>query len=489
MRALRDVSFEVEAGTCHAVCGENGAGKSTLMKVLFGLEQPDAGTVEVDGETLAIASPRVAAAAGIGMVHQHFSLVPSLTVAENIVLGREPRAGPLLDRAAMRAEVARLGARFGLRVEADAVVGKLSVAAQQKVEILKALARDVRLLILDEPTAVLTPQETDELFERLRYLRASGLTTIFISHKLREVRALASHVTVMRGGVVTGDAPMASVSDDEVARMVMGRDVASVRRDTSHARPERVLAVNDLTLAARDAADRLAGVSLAVHAGEILGIAGVEGSGQRGLVAVLSGLRRPDDGSVVLGEEDVTRVGTARKRAMGLAHLSADRYAEGGAASLSLTDNAIAGSQRDAALGRWPFLSRRRSERATAAMIAAYDVRASSPSQALGSLSGGNAQKLIAARECRGRPRLLIADQPTRGIDIQAAAFLRGRILGLAAEGTAVLLLTADLEELLALADRVLVLFAGRVAAAFENGPDLTPERLGPAMLGMEIRT
>ena len=455
------------------------------MKVLFGLEQPDAGEVWIDGHPVAIASPKVAAAFGIGMVHQHFSLVPSLTAAENIVLGREPTTGPLLDRAAMRAEVSRLGERFGLIVEADVPTGELSVAAQQKVEILKALARDVRLLILDEPTAVLTPQETDELFERLRFLRTAGLTIIFISHKLREVRALASHVTVLRGGVVTGDAPMASVGDDEVARMVMGRDVATVRRDGSHARPERVLAAHDLVLAARDAADRLGGLSLSMRAGEILGIAGVEGSGQRGLVSVLSGLRRPDSGSVMLGDEDVTRSGTARLRAMGVAHLPADRYAEGGAASLSLTDNAIAGSHRESALGRWPLLSRRRSERVTDAMIAAYDVRARSPRQTLRSLSGGNAQKLIAAREFRGSPRLLIADQPTRGIDIQAAAFIRARMLALAAEGTAVLLLTADLEELLALADRVLVLFAGRIAAEFENGPALTPERLGPAMLGM----
>ena len=477
------MSFEVAGGVCHAVCGENGAGKSTLMKLLFGLEQPDAGRIAVAGTELSITSPRVAAAAGIGMVHQHFSVVPSLTVAENVVLGREPTAGPLLDRADMRAEVVRLGQRYGLAVDPDAEVGRLSVAAQQKVEILKALAREVRLLILDEPTAVLTPQETEELFERLRFLLDTGLTIIFISHKLREVRALASHVTVLRGGVVTGDAEMAGVGDDEVARMVMGRAVATVRRAGSHARPEPVLVARELTLAARDAADRLSGVSVAVHAGEILGVAGVEGSGQRGLVSVLSGLRRPDSGTVTFGGADLTRAGTARRRRMGLAHLPADRYADGGAASLSLTDNAIAGRQNDPALGRW-WLSRRRTEQAAAEMIAAYDVRALSPRQSLGSLSGGNAQKLIAAREFRGKPRLLIADQPTRGIDIQAAAFIRARLLALAAEGTAVLLLTADLEELLALADRVLVLFAGRVAATFENGPELTPERLGPAMLG-----
>ena len=472
----------MEVGTCHAVCGENGAGKSTLMKVLFGLEQPDTGDILVDGAPTAIASPIAAAAAGIGMVHQHFSLVPSLTVGENVVLGREPAAGPLLDSAAMRAELRRLADRYRLAVDPDAVVGALSVAAQQKVEILKALARNVRLLILDEPTAVLTPQETDELFDRLRALLAAGLTVIFISHKLREVRALASHITVLRGGVVTGDAAMAEITDPEVARMVMGRDVTLVRRTASHAAGP-MLATRDLRLRAPDAADRLDGVSLDIARGEILGLAGVDGSGQRGLVSVLTGLRTPESGTVTLDGTDA-RASTARLRRLGVAHLAADRYADGGAATLSLADNAIAGWHRERRFGLWPFLSRARAERETAAMVAAYDVRARSPRQALGSLSGGNAQKLIAAREFRGAPRLLIADQPTRGIDIQAAAFIRAKILALAAAGTAVLLVTADLDELLALADRVAVLFGGRIAETLDNR-GLTPERLGPAMLGM----
>ncbi len=378
-----------------------------------------------------------------------------------------------------------LAERYRLDVAPDAIVAGLSVAAQQKVEILKALARRVRLLILDEPSAVLTPQETGELFERLRDLRAAGLTIIFISHKLREVRALASHVTVLRHGRVTGDAEMASVDDDAITRMVMGRDVASVHRPAvRRATPRPVLAVRGLAVAGSDPADRLHEVDLDVGGGEILGIAGVDGNGQRGLVSVLTGLRAPDAGSVTLDGHDVARAGTAAWRALGMGHLPADRFAEGGARSLSLTDNAIGAAFRRRALGRWPWLSRRAAEAATAEMVRVYDVRCRSVRQRLGALSGGNAQKLIAAREFGAGPRFLVADQPTRGIDIQAAAFLRARLLALAREGAAILLVTADLDELLALADRVAVLFAGRVVALMGNDGGLTPERLGPAMLG-----
>ncbi len=480
------MSFDIVAGTCHAICGENGAGKSTLMKLLFGLERPDSGTILVDGVALAAHSPRRAAALGIGMVHQHFSLVASLTVAENVILGREPRSGPLIDRRAARDEVRRLAARYRLAVEPDAVVGRLSVAAQQKVEILKALARDVRLLILDEPTAVLTPQETGELFDRLHDLRAAGLTILFISHKLREVRALASHVTVLRAGAVTGDADLAALDDATIARLVMGRDVAPVRRaGTPLVAAPPVLVVQGLRLAASDAADRIEGIDFVLRAGEVLGIAGVEGNGQRGLVAVLTGLRRGDAGRLALFGRDVTRAGTARLRRLGMAHLPADRYRDGGARSLSLVDNAIAGREAEPPLARGPFVAAGAALRATQRMIAAFGVQARSAAQPLGDLSGGNAQKLIAARELARRPRLLIADQPTRGIDIEAAAFLRGRLLDLAARGGAVLLVSADIDELLALSDRILVLFGGRVAAEIDNGPDVTPERVGAPMLGL----
>ena len=483
-RALSHVSFAVRRGTCHALCGENGAGKSTLMKLLFGLERPTAGRILVDGEPLAENSPRLAAARGIGMVHQHFSLVPSLTVAESVALGHEPMAGPLIDFATARKVVRNLGERYGLAVDPNAVVGRLSVAAQQKVEILKALARDVRLLILDEPTAVLTPQETDELFDRLRDLRAAGLTIVFISHKLREVRALASHVTVLRLGEVTGDAEIGELDDAAIARMVMGRVTLEVTR-TPHAAGAPVLVATGLVRAATDAADRLDHVSFGIAAGEVLGVAGVEGNGQRGLVDVLSGAARPDAGTVTLHGTDALAHGTAGLRARGMAHLPSDRFADGGARSLSLVDNAIAGTFETPAMGRWPFLSARRALDATNRMIRAFDVRCRNAMQLLGGLSGGNAQKLIAARELGTQPKFLIADQPTRGIDIQAAAFIRARIAERAAHGAAVLLMTADLDELLALSSRVVVLFAGRIVATYDNDGTLTPELLGPAMLGL----
>ncbi len=485
--ALRGVTFSIAAGTCHAICGENGAGKSTLMKCLFGLEAPSAGRIEIAGRPIGPDhSPRAAGTAGIGMVHQHFSLVPSLTVAENVVLGREPTIGPLIDRAAAGEEVARLAERFHLAVDADAPVARLSVAAQQKVEILKALARNVRVLILDEPTAVLTPQETEELFERLRHLRAEGLTIVFISHKLREVRQLAAHVTVLRDGRVTGDAPIADVDDATIARLVMGRDIRPVRRERRPAAGPEVLRVSAVALPSPDPADRLADVTFTLHAGEILGLAGVEGSGQRGLVGVLTGLRRAASGVAEFLGRDIAGMDTDALRRSGMGHLPADRYAEGGARTLSLADNAIGDAHRSATLGRWPFLSRAAADRRAAALISAYDVRATGPRQVLGALSGGNAQKLIAAREFAAHPKLLIADQPTRGIDIQAAAFIRARLIELAEHGAAVLLITADLDELLSLSDRVAVMFAGRIVVRLENGPDLSPEVLGPYMLGLQ---
>jgi ABC-type uncharacterized transport system ATPase subunit len=485
--ALRGVTFAVADGTCHAICGENGAGKSTLMKCLFGLEAPSAGTITLSGRAVGPAhSPRDAAAAGIGMVHQHFSLVPSLTVAENVVLGREPTRTALIDRTAARAEVQRLGERFHLSVDPEMRVATLSVAAQQKVEILKALARNVRLLILDEPTAVLTPQETEELFDRLRRLRAEGLTIIFISHKLREVRALAEHVTVLREGRVVGDAPIDTLDDATITRLVMGRDVRTVRRERGQRHGAEVLRAETLVLPAADPADRLAGASLSLHAGEILGLAGVEGNGQRGLVGVLTGLRRTAGGAARFLGRDLTRMDTAALRRAGMAHLPADRYAEGGARSLSLIDNAIGGAHRGRSLGCGPLLRHGAAERYATALIRAYDVRCAGPRQLLSALSGGNAQKLIAAREFAARPTLLIADQPTRGIDIQAAAFIRARLIELAEQGTAVLLITADLDELLSLADRVAVIFGGRIVARLENGPELTPGTLGPFMLGLQ---
>jgi ABC-type uncharacterized transport system ATPase subunit len=484
--ALRDVSFSIRSGVIYAVCGENGAGKSTLMKIMFGMEQPSSGAIHIDGVRVSVDTPRMAAALGIGMVHQHFSLFPSLTVAENILIGQEPRRGPFIDKERARQRVLELSRRYNLPADPDAIVGTLSIAAQQKVEILKALSRDVRILILDEPTAVLTPPETDELFQRLRDLKAAGLTVLFISHKLREVRALAQYVTTLRAGQVSGDANMADISDDAIAKLVMGNMATSEfsRRTPRVSAPHVVL--SGLSLAADDPNDRVTGIDLSIGRGEILGIAGVDGSGQRGLVSLLTGGRKPSAGDIFWDGTSVLGLNTARLRSRGLAHLPADRFREGGAKRLSLTENAMAGAHRLEQFSAGPFLKRGAMAARTNEIIAEYNVRCPSAASPLQALSGGNAQKIIAAREFASKPSVLIADQPTRGIDIAAAAFIQERIMALASEGTSVLLLSADLDELLRLSDRVAVLYAGKIVAVLDNTEALTPARLGPFMLGLE---
>ncbi|WIY53210.1 ABC transporter ATP-binding protein [Devosia sp. YIM 151766] len=483
--ALTDATFDIDKGSIHAICGENGAGKSTLMKILFGLENQSTGQIMIDGAAAA-AAPDFAGKHGIGMVHQHFSLVPILTVTENIILGHEPIRAIFTDRVRAREQVVALSKRYDLAVDPDARVETLSIAAQQKVEILKALSRQTRMLILDEPTAVLSPPEIEELFRRLRDLRDSGITVLFISHKLHEVRALADNVTVLRAGQVVGSAALADISDGEITRMVMGRDVDVPRRRRMTPDAPVLLKVANLSTDARDPADRISDLSFTIRGDEIVGIAGVDGSGQRGLASALSGLLRPSAGSVSFAGTDMTKASAAAWRQAGLAYLPADRFTQGGTPAMTLIDNAIAGTDGDASIQWGPFLRRRSIRRKVRDMVANYSVRARGIGERLDSLSGGNAQKLIAARELDGTPKLLIADQPTRGIDVASAAFLHGRIDAVARQGAAILLITADLDELLRLADRVIVLFNGKIVVDLPNGPDLTPARLGPYMLGLE---
>jgi simple sugar transport system ATP-binding protein len=484
--ALRDVSFAIPARTIHAICGENGAGKSTLMKILFGLEGPTGGHVLLDGQPVSTATRDFAGRHGIGMVHQHFSLIPTLSVTENIILGHEPKKGVLIDRAAARAKVEALSQRYGLAVDPDAITGRLPVAAQQKVEILKALSRDTRVLILDEPTAVLSPPEINELFNRLRDLRDHGITILFISHKLNEVRSLSESVTVLRAGQVAGAARLADVPDNMIMQMVMGRPVEITRREPRQVTGEPLLVMSGVSLASRDPADRLRDIDLVIHPGEIVGVAGVDGSGQRGLVSLVTGGARPGAGSISFDGEDMGAASTARWRARGMAHLPSDRFTQGGVPALTLIENAIAGTDGDPRFQRGPFLRGSAISEAVAGMVEDYSVRVLSIGERLDSLSGGNVQKLIAARELATEPRFLIADQPTRGIDVAAAAFIHKRILAAAERGAAVLLVTADLDELLRLSDRVVVMFGGQITAVLPNEAHLTPERLGPFMLGLE---
>lgn len=482
--ALRDVSFSIRAGSIHAICGENGAGKSTLMKILFGIENATAGEIVIDGQTISSWSPDDAAAKGIGMVHQHFSLVPTLTVTENIILGHEPVKGGFIDRVSARKSVEELMQHYDLHADPDAITGTLSVAAQQKIEILKALARRTRLLILDEPTAVLSPPEIEELMRRLKALRDEGITILFISHKLNEVRELAESVTVLRAGAVAGTEKLADVPDDAIMQMVMGHAVEIPQRAHKTNLTQTVLEMKGVTIEALDPADRIRDVNLTIGEGEIVGVAGVDGSGQRGLVSTLSGLMQASQGTITLNGADMTSADTASWREKGLAYLPADRFSQGGAPGLSLAENTIAGTDgnRDTDFG--PFLRWSAIKARVNGMIKQYSVRAGAITERLDSLSGGNAQKLIAARELATNPKFLIADQPTRGIDVSAAAFLHRRIDEVAQGGCAVLLVSADLDELLRLSDRIVVFFNGRIVAVLRNGPDITPAVLGPYMLG-----
>jgi simple sugar transport system ATP-binding protein len=476
------VSLDLHRGEVHALVGENGAGKSTLMKVLYGLHPPHSGAIEVDGAPVRIGSPAEAMRLGLGMVHQHFLLVDTLTVAENVVLGREPRGRfGSFDAAAAERTVGERAARHRLAVDPGARVAGLSVGEQQRVEILKVLFRGARVLILDEPTAVLTPQEVDELLGVLRELRGTGTAIVLITHKLAEVKAIADRVTVMRAGRVVGGGDAASLSIERMAELMVGHVPAPLGERLAARTGEPVL--ESLGLEARD--DRglpvARGVSLAVAAGEIVGLAGVEGNGQHELVECLAGLRPVTAGRVRVAGRDVTGRGARAHHDAGLAHIPADRLRRGLVRELSVAENLVLGRQREVARGPWlggPSLRERARE-----PLEAFDVRPREPGVAAGRLSGGNQQKLVAAREL-GRPaRALLAAHPTRGVDLGAVDAIHRRLLAARAAGLGVLLVSSELTELLALSDRILVMTGGRIV--HETTPASTDERsLGLWMTG-----
>ena len=487
------VSLELRAGEVHALVGENGAGKSTLMKVLYGLHPPHAGTIEVDGSAVHIDSPAAAMKLGLGMVHQHFLLVDTLTVAENVVLGleRRPLIGNFSPADAERA-VAELSRRY-LRVDPQAHVSELSVGEPQRVEILKVLYRGARVLILDEPTAVLTPQEVDELFGVLRSLRDHGTSIVLITHKLAEVKALADRVTVMRGGRVVGGGLASEMSVEAMAELMVGRVPAPLGARASRAPGVRVLEAIDLRAADARGLPAVVDVSLGVRGGEIVGLAGVEGNGQHELVECLAGLRAATAGRVRIAGIDVTGQGARTHSEAGLAHIPADRLKRGLVAELTSAENLVLGRQREAAHGPWlggPALEAR-----ARGPLAEYDVRPPDPRARAGRLSGGNQQKLVVARELgraaaagfKGEARrpacALIAAHPTRGVDLGAIDAIHRRLLAARDAGLGILLVSSELSEILALSDRILVLTAGRIV--HETSPAATDERaLGLWMTG-----
>jgi ABC-type uncharacterized transport system ATPase subunit len=483
VRANDRVSLSLERGEIVALLGENGAGKSTLMNVVYGLLSPDGGEVLVDGTAVRIRTPRDAIGHGIGMVHQHFMLVEPLTVTENIVLGHEPARLGVIDFPTARAKVAEISARYGLKVDPDARVADLSVGMQQRVEILKALYQGARILILDEPTAVLTPQEVRELFSVVRSLVTEGLSVVLITHKLDEVMGIADRIVVMRDGGVVGETTPAQTDEVGLARMMVGRDVV-FRVERAAANPkETVLEVRELVVLDDRKLEAVKGVSLSVRAGEVVGIAGVDGNGQRELVEAIVGLRKPRGGSIALRGRDITHATPHATIEAGVSHVPEDRHRRGLVLEFDLAENLVLGDQSSAPYASAGIMHGRVIDETARKRVEDYDVRTPSIRVLAGALSGGNQQKLVLARELGRDPDLLVAAQPTRGLDVGAIEFVHQRILAERDSGKAVLLVSMELEEVLSLSDRILVMYEGRIAAEFASG-DADADRIGYFMTG-----
>ena len=490
VHANRAISFSVARGNVHGLIGENGAGKSTLMNIVYGFHRADAGEIMVRGRRVDIHSPQEAIAAGIGMVHQHFMLVENFTVLENVVLGVERGALLAGSLAHARGELEKLARDYGLDVPLDAIISELPVGVQQRVEILKALYRGAEILILDEPTAVLTPQEADALFAMLRRLRDEGKAVILVTHKLREIMAITDRVTVMRQGAVVGEVATAETSPRELAEKMVGRAVL-LRVDKTLAQPgEALLTVRELEVRDRLNVARVKGVSFEVRAGEIVGVAGVSGNGQSELLEALAGIRAPTRGAILLGGHDLVRehLGPRERRALGLAHVPEDRLRMGVVTSFTSEDNAILGYHDRAAYQRGPLLNRAAIHAECEKKMAAHDVRPALPLLRISAFSGGNQQKLVLAREIDCEPQVLLIGQPTRGVDIGAIEFIHKKLIALRDAGKALLIVSVELDEILGLADRILVMNNGEIVGEVPRA-DATEEKLGLMMAGVKEET
>ena len=481
-----DVSLEIKKGEVFALVGENGAGKSTLMNILYGINTPTNGEVYVKGRRIEHFSPKAAIERGVGMVHQHFMLVPSFTVAQNIVLSREPRRlGVFFDNAGAERETRGLVEEYGLEVDPAATVRDISVGLQQRVEILKTLYRGADILILDEPTAVLTPQETDELFDVIRRIvREKQMTVIIITHKLYEVMAISDRVGVMRQGRLAGLENTRDVNEKILASMMVGRPVLFDHLEKTGEPGEVVIGVEDLRVGDNRGLEAVCGVSLSVRAGEVLGIAAIEGNGQSELLEAICGLRRAESGHVRIGGEDVTNRSPGEIRARGLANIPEDRLATGVDKFASVTDNLLVGRQRDKEFNALGFHQKRSSiERYASELYERFDIRGAGVDTEVGSMSGGNMQKVVVAREFSYDTPALVISQPTRGVDIGAMEFIHTRIIEKRNSGCAVLLSSADLDEVFRLSDRIITLYEGRVTGEF-RADSITKEEIGYYMTG-----
>ncbi|MCY7418195.1 MAG: ABC transporter ATP-binding protein [Chloroflexi bacterium] len=464
------IDLTIRPGEIHALLGENGAGKSTLMNILYGLAKPDEGQILLDGQPIVIGGPTDAIHRGINMVHQHFMLIPVLTVAENILLGEETMRGRIfLDRREARQRIRDLGTRFGFDIDPDEKVGRLSVGWQQRVEILKALYRDARILVLDEPTAVLTPQETQEIFLVLRRLASQGHSIVFISHKLYEVMEIADRITVIRRGKVVGERIPAETDEDDLAELMVGREVQlTVPRGESHP-ADVMLSVRDLVVKNDRGRVVVEGATFDVRAGEILGIAGVAGNGQDELVEAITGLRRPTSGTIRLKGEDVTTTGPRDLHEMGVAFVPADRHRFGVVLSWPITDNIVLTDYYDAPYSHHKVRNDDAVRARAVEAIEQFDIRTPGPDVTVGALSGGNQQKVVVAREFGRELSLLVLDQPTRGLDVGSVEFIHRQAIAKRDAGTAILLVSAELDEVMELSDRIAVMYRGSLVAIVDG--------------------
>lgn len=491
-KANQGVNLTIHEGEIHALVGENGAGKSTLMKILFGLEEPTSGTMTYRGKPVSFQGPKDAISHGIGMVHQHFMLVPSLTVAENILLGDELRKGlfsMFRDRKKEEEEVQKLMDQYSLYVHPMAKVETISVGQKQRVEILKVLYRGAKLIILDEPTAVLTPQETDELFVSIKKLVRQNYTVIFITHKLREVMEISDRATILKAGTTVDTVITKESSQEEISRLMVGRNVLfRVEKTKAHPK-ETVLDVKGLKVLDDKGLEAVRDVSFQVHAGEIFGIAGVEGNGQTELIEAITGLRKAASGKILYQQEDLSQKSIAQIRSMKVGHIPEDRQSTGACLTGTISENFTLDLCRDPEYRIGPFLNRKKIKKLSQRLIEEYDIRTPSEEALAGSLSGGNLQKVIIARELSKNPKLLIASQPTRGVDIGAIEFIHREIIKKRDEGTAVLLVSAELSEVINLSDRIGVIFNGELVAILDNSNPLEEEEIGRYMLGVKRQT
>jgi simple sugar transport system ATP-binding protein len=482
------VDFDLRQGEVHALLGENGAGKTTLMNILYGLYRPDEGVIYRNGQLIALHSPKDAIANGIGMVHQHFMLIPVFTVTENIMLGAETVKNGVLARREVSGQIRELSRQYGLDIDPDALVRNLPVGIQQRVEIVKTLYRKADILILDEPTAVLTPQEVEDLFRIMRGLTAEGVSIIFITHKLKEVLAIADRITVMRAGRVVGTTTPAEADEHRLAAMMVGRDVIlNVEKKASEPEGE-VLQVRLLHVADQRGLEAVSGVTFSVRAGEILGIAGVQGNGQTELVEALTGLRPTRSGQIILNDIDVTGKPPRPIIETGLAHIPEDRQRHGLVLSYPIADNLILCTYYLPPFGVSGVLRNRAVDEYARKLIQAFDVRTPSPYLAASKLSGGNQQKVIVARELSRPVHLLIANQPTRGLDVGSIEYIHHQIVDMRDQGVAVLLVSAELDEIMALADRIAVIYRGQIVSIVEAG-QVTRAELGLLMAGATLKT